>query len=83
MKKRNEIIKERMQNIIDGGSGVNLQSLITVLKSDLRFVLSSYMALDGSEPQIIIDADGGGVFTFTIKATTDRLLDYGRLAPLD
>ncbi|MCL2796688.1 MAG: cell division topological specificity factor MinE [Firmicutes bacterium] len=81
MRKQSELIKERMRQVMLADRVSGIETLLTVLKSDVTAVLSNYMALDFNAVEITADTDesDSGGYEFTIKVRTNRLIAPGRM----
>ena len=79
MRKQSELIKERLGQVMLQDRIGNLETLLTVLKSDITMLLSNYMVLSAGAVEIILDASESGSYEFMIKAHSDRLINPGRM----
>ena len=81
MRKQSELIKERLAQVMLQDRVSGIETLLTILKSDLTALLSNYMALDFNAVEITAEMSdsGSGGYEFVVKVRTNRLINPGRM----
>jgi len=79
MQKQNELIKERLKNVMMGDRIEGFETLLTVLKSDLSVLLGNYMHLGAEGLKIQLEVKDNGEYILNITASTDRLIEPGKM----
>jgi len=74
-----ENIKNRLKSLVLSDRIDGLETLLTVLKSDIKILLSNYMTLDGDSVKLVLDIAPDGKYHFCVNATTARLIDPGKM----
>ena len=77
--KQSDLIKERLRQVMLNDRVGGIETLLTVLKSDLKTLLLNYMTLDANDVQITADLLESGGCEFIIKARAERLIDPGKM----
>lgn len=79
MLKQKDLIKERLSKVMLSDKVDGLETLLTVLKSDLRLLLRDFMTLDDDALKLELNVLDDGKYSFNITANTNRLIEVGRM----
>ena len=79
MKKQSEWIKDRLQSVMMTDRVSGIETLLTVLRSDIYGLLENYMYITPDDVELVLDAEADGNFTLHITARTGHLIDPGKL----
>jgi len=77
--KQKDLIKERLSRVMLSDKVEGLETMLTMLKADLRTLLSDYMTLEDDALKIELLVLDGGKYQFNIGANTSRLIEVGRM----
>lgn len=70
-------MKERMVNMLISDKHFELNSLKSVLKNDLYYLLNNYFLISPNDVEICLDVDEKGDYIFDCKIITSRLKKFG------
>jgi len=74
-----ELIKERLNRVMLSDKIDGLETLLTVLKSDLKALLANYMTLDDDALKIGLEILPNNGYELGVKVVTNRLIEPGRM----
>ena len=83
MEKQARLIKDRLHRVVQEDRRPGIETLLTVLKSDISGVLSNYMSLGADALEIFLDTFENGDYEFTFKARTGRIIEAGKMIAWD
>ena len=79
MLKQKDIIKDRINKVMLSDRIEGLETLLTVLKSDLKVLLANYMALEDDGFKLALEILPDGKYLLNVSVQTIRLIEPGRM----
>ena len=73
------IAKMKMQSSISDNKIAEIEDMLKVLKADEYRLLTNFMYLAEGDLKVYVDITERGEYVLTVKAITDKFLDFGRV----